>query len=128
MLNRCYNFEDKKDFPLYGGRGISVCDRWHTFENFLQDMGERPAGTTLNRKDPNGHYTPDNCCWSDLRQQALDRRSTVWVELEGKRMCLKDWAKVLGVSYRGTLHARSRVVGAEKAVQYYLDRKKGHTS
>lgn len=118
MMNRCYNFEDKKDFPLYGGRGISVHAAWHQFENFLKDMGERPPCSTLNRKDPDGDYTPDNCQWASYTQQAIDRRSTVFVELDGVRLHLRGWADLLGINYK-SFYWRVRQRGAEEAIRYY---------
>jgi hypothetical protein len=74
MKSRC-NYLKNKDWFNYGGRGIKVCDRWiSSFENFLQDMGNRPKGFTIDRIDPNGNYEPSNCRWADNKTQRHNQR------------------------------------------------------
>jgi hypothetical protein len=76
MRSRCTN-PNVVHWKSYGGRGIVCCVRWASFEAFLEDMGERPAGTTLERKAVNGHYEPGNCCWATWAEQRANKRRTL---------------------------------------------------
>jgi hypothetical protein len=73
MIQRCEN-PKATAYRFYGARGITVCARWHSFENFLSDMGPRPKGLTLDRIDNDGGYEPDNCRWADFATQTATKR------------------------------------------------------
>lgn len=74
MKLRCGN-PNREDYKDYGGRGITVCDRWkNSFIAFLEDMGPRPPGMTLDRKDVNGPYCKDNCKWATKEEQEANKR------------------------------------------------------
>lgn len=73
MLKRCSN-PSSKDYKSYGGRGVTVCDRWHSFDNFLADMGEKPIGLSIDRRDNDRGYEPGNCRWATTTEQNRNRR------------------------------------------------------
>jgi hypothetical protein len=107
---RCYNTKDAR-YNHYGARGIQMCDRWRDdFRNFLADMGEKPKGYSLERKDVHGNYEPNNCEWIPLGEQPKNKQQTVWADLNGQRVCLKDYARHYGISYT-RLHALFRYEG-----------------
>jgi len=78
MWSRCTH-PGNASYPNYGARGITVCERWRSFESFLADMGERPEDRTLDRIDPDGNYEPGNCRWATRSEQARNRRRRVVV-------------------------------------------------
>lgn len=106
MRSRCTS-PSTAQFKHYGGRGITVCERWESFENFLADMGERPIGKTLDRIDVDGNYEPSNCRWATQSEQMNNTHRSV--KYQGKT--LTEWSKELGVKY-DTLSYRLRKHGS----------------
>jgi len=99
MINRCTN-KNAVDYHRYGGRGISVCKRWIDFTKFLEDMGVRPDGKTLDRfPDNEGNYSPDNCRWATPKQQTANRKCAHKLEAEGKTQTIGEWATEKGLPY-----------------------------
>ena len=98
MHTRCYN-EKSTSFKNYGGRGISVCDRWHSFINFFEDMGHPPSGSTLDRIDNNDCYCKENCRWATVLEQANNKRNNIKVDIDGNLLTLGEIAREYGVDY-----------------------------
>lgn len=90
IKNRCYK-PCNPAFAYYGGRGIKVCDRWLKFENFLQDMGCKKPGLSVDRIDPDGDYSPENCRWADKRTQSLNRGFNKAYRFHGETLTLAQW-------------------------------------
>jgi hypothetical protein len=98
MRTRCENAR-YAEFHLYGGRGITVCDRWKQgFEFFLSDMGEAPRGMTIERDRVNEGYSPENCRWATPAEQSVNKRNNVFIEYEGRRQTVSQWAAELGLN------------------------------
>lgn len=98
MRRRCYE-KTLFAYCFYGGKGISVCERWReSFENFLSDMGERPDGLTLDRIDSSGNYEPSNCRWSTAKVQGNNKSSTKFITFNGETLCVNDWANRLDMT------------------------------
>jgi hypothetical protein len=127
MIWRCTNMA-RKDYPSYGGRGIKVCDRWSSYECFLEDMGLKPDGMSLDRIDNEDGYDPGNCRWATAKQQSRNKRSNTVITAYGMTMTLVEWSEKVGIP-RDTLSLRVKAWGPEAAmVMPYrpLKKREGH--
>lgn len=97
MVQRCTNPKNPA-YHDYGGRGITCCARWMSFENFLADMGVKPDGLTLERKDNDGHYDVGNCRWATRAEQNRNSRHCRLLTHGGETLRIGEWAKRLGIS------------------------------
>lgn len=97
MIQRCTD-PSHKSFKDYGGRGISVCERWLKFENFYADMGDPPDGFSLERKSVNEGYSAANCAWVPVSKQAHNRRDSFLIEAFGESLPPAAWARKTGLS------------------------------
>lgn len=97
MLKRC-NKSTWKAYKHYGGRGIKVCERWSSFENFYADMGDRPEGMTLDRIDVNGNYEPSNCRWATWQEQMNNRRDNRRLKIDGRSVTVTEAGRLTGIS------------------------------
>lgn len=103
--------ENQRSYKNYGGRGISICPEWHSFEAFERDMGpSHVKGMTLERIDVNGNYAPGNCTWADRTTQVRNRRTTWRIEFHGEIRPMAEWCEVLGLNYT-TVRRRIRTLG-----------------
>lgn len=114
IRQRC-NDPNHVRYERYGGRGITVCERWSSFENFLADMGEPPQGASIERIDNDKGYSPDNCIWATSKQQSRNQSRARFYEFDGKNQCISDWAKDLGIN-EASLRERLSKWSVEKAL------------
>lgn len=99
MIARCHD-PNNRDYPMWGGCGIVVCDRWrNSFNTFLADNGVKPLDKTLDRIDNNGPYSPANCRWATRQVQTENRRNTIFIQYHGRGVTLGELARQLGISY-----------------------------
>jgi len=116
MKKRCY-YEKCPSFPRYGGRGIKVCDRWlESFQNFYDDMGERPKNMTLDRVDVNGWYTPENCKWSSPMDQSKNRECTQLYDIFNERLTLSEISRKYNIKFATLFSRYKRGMTFEEAV------------
>jgi hypothetical protein len=106
MRDRCSN-PNRHDWARYGGAGVTVVPEWHSFERFVADMGNAPAGLTLDRIDGTKGYGPENCRWATYKEQALNSKRAIVFELDGVRDSISGWARRWGIS-RDTAAKRLR--------------------
>lgn len=116
MLKRCHN-RNHIAYKNYGGRGIRVCKRWHKFENFYADMGDRPTPKhTLDRIDNNGNYCKENCRWASVKTQHRNTRVNRTITFRGKTKCVSAWAACIGLSNSTLLSRLSSGWSIERAL------------
>lgn len=118
MKKRCSN-QSSISYRWYGAKGVKVCERWLTFENFLDDMGTCPEGMSLDRIDASKGYQPGNCRWATAKEQTENRAVQKFYTLNGETMTLPDWCKKVGINY-STMRGRLNRSGMsfEEAINY----------
>jgi hypothetical protein len=100
MKARCYN-KNANNYKYYGGRGITICNRWlNSFDFFIADMGVRPSTNhSIDRINNGGNYEPDNCRWAAKKEQMRNRRSNVWINVEGAVKTIAEWSEITNQKY-----------------------------
>lgn len=99
ILARCTSLSSKS-YPDYGGRGIKLCERWHSLELFVADMGQPPKGMEIDRINNDGNYEPGNCRWTSRLVNANNKRNNVFIELRGQRLSVADAARLYRIPYQ----------------------------
>ena len=98
MIQRCYNHK-ANNYKYYGARGITVCSRWRfNYDAFVEDMGIKPDGMTIERKDNSLGYSKENCRWAPMKDQGQNRRTTRFMELDGEKLSWRVCADRLGIN------------------------------
>ena len=117
IKTRCTNPKDAR-FSKYGGRGISLCERWHKFENFLSDMGRRPSKShSVDRIDNDGNYSLENCRWATASEQQRNQRRTSFATVDGITRSAMDWSELTGVPVHSIIY-RLKVGWPDEAAVY----------
>jgi hypothetical protein len=116
LKNRCTN-PNIPGYENYGGRGISFCEAWNDFANFIKDMGKRPSSLhSLDRIDNDGDYCKENCRWATKEEQVRNRRSNIIVEYLGEKRILKDLALEVGLNYQLIQRRLNKGLSLEEAI------------
>jgi hypothetical protein len=104
MITRCTN-KKSTHYASYGGRGITVCERWRSFKNFYADVGDAPEGKTLDRIDNDKGYEPSNIRWATRKEQQRNTRATTKLVVNGEARSSSEWSEILGIP-RTTIRQR----------------------
>ena len=115
MITRCTN-ENRACYKRYGGRGITVCDRWRDFKKFMEDMGPKPSPShSIDRIDNNGNYCPENCRWATNKVQANNSTKCKMITYLGKTQSIMLWCEELNLKYTTTVARLSRGMSVQAA-------------
>lgn len=119
IKRRCLKI-NSREYPNYGGRGISICKRWvNSYPNFINDMGPRPSKKhSIERIKNNKGYSPSNCKWATTKEQCANRRSNIVLNYNGKKLILSEFSKIMNVS-SSSISVYIKIHGAREAVIYY---------
>lgn len=107
MVRRCTK-PSCKDYSSYGAKGITVCERWLTFANFFADMGDKPEGKTLDRKDNAKGYAKENCRWATPKEQVANSRHPKVITINGVSRHVLGWANHLGITNGALYHSAKK--------------------
>ena len=107
IISRCTN-HGASNYQYYGGSGITVCDRWRSFKDFLNDMGEPPEGLSIERINNSLGYSPENCRWATHTEQCNNRRNSRFISYNGITHTLSEWSRITGIN-RDTLKRRAKL-------------------
>lgn len=105
-------------------KGITICERWFDFENFINDMGDRPDDHTIERKDNLGDYEPSNCIWATRLVQAQNTKNTVKITIDGETHSINEWCRIKDIGYHVIKQRRARGMSIEEAITTPLDQSK----
>jgi len=122
-MNRRCNNKNQKCYKNYGGRGIKVCEKWKKFEGFLQDMGERPPGKTLDRVNNDGNYCKENCRWATIKEQNRNSRNNRLITVDGITKCLIEHCEDRKLNYQ-LIYNRLRIGWTIEEALEIIPRKK----
>lgn len=122
MHRRCYN-PNRIAYKNYGAKGVIVCESWHSFENFIKDLGPKPTPKhTLDRIDPKGNYEPSNCRWITKSENSKNKNNHVWVTFNGETKYAADWGRELGINLNTLFSWHRRGQSLEEMFKLHLQK------